>query len=534
MADNLTLNRGSGGKKLKTQEIDSAHYPVMKLADGTANSDTVIESGNGLSANALRVTLASNSQGQLILLDGDEAIGEVSIGGAGWDSGDLAKRFNEAAQSGDVSVAGLVRRTDTPANQSGTDGDYEWPQVSDGRAWASLIGDAAHDAAVTGKPVLLGFEGRSVDSTDSGETAEGDVTRLKGDRAGRAFVTTAHPRGFHSSVDYGASAQTNATVQAAPGAGLSLFITDITIRNGPTLANNVTLLNGSGGSIAFECYLGVNQGLTTNLRQPIQLDANTLLAVTSSANSELSITVDGYIAAAGDFVFSEEYDPGMMTFDGSTGYYSDTYTSSGNKVTVVARFNRATFAGGTRERLCQFNAGGTARAALMIHSSDHATASRQNKLVFFSQNSAGTTIVALYSSSDLNDGQDHVVFCEFDADAGTAVFRVDGADEDDTGNAERIAPTTGTLATGSSSATVGAASGPSEFFGGDIGYFGMRDIGGLDFNDFMTGSTPKELDESGWTEWGAQPLYWNEFGEMDDNKGSAGNMTENGTITGPA
>lgn len=41
---------------------------------------------------------------------------------------------------------------------------------------------------------------------------------------------------------------------------------------------------------------------------------------------------------------------------------------------------------------------------------------------------------------------------------------------------------------------------------------------------------PKALDESSWTEWGAQPLFWNEHGQMDNNLGSAGNMTRNGTI----
>ena len=45
-----------------------------------------------------------------------------------------------------------------------------------------------------------------------------------------------------------------------------------------------------------------------------------------------------------------------------------------------------------------------------------------------------------------------------------------------------------------------------------------------------TSGNPKKLDESGWTEWGTQPLFWNEHGEMTNNKGSAGNMTKNGTI----
>lgn len=36
--------------------------------------------------------------------------------------------------------------------------------------------------------------------------------------------------------------------------------------------------------------------------------------------------------------------------------------------------------------------------------------------------------------------------------------------------------------------------------------------------------------ETTWTEWGAQPLFWNEHGDMENNLGSAGAMTKNGTI----
>lgn len=225
-----------------------------------------------------------------------------------------------------------------------------------------------------------------------------------------------------------------------------------------------------------------------------------------------------------------------MTFDGSTGYYSDTYTSSGNKVTLVARFNRASFTGGGAESIGRANGDATSnlqRAHLRINSSDHATAGRRNKIQITVNNSSGPQICNLFSSSDLADSDDHVLFFEFDGDAGTAVFRVDGVDEDDTGNAERVAPTAGTLASGATSEFFVGASEGTLFYGGEIGYVGMRDIGGLDFNDFMTGSTPKQLDESSWTEWGAQPLYWNHEGLMTDNKGSAGDMTANGTITGP-
>lgn len=298
MADNITLNTGTGGSVLKTDEnASSEHYQIIKIADGTADSDTLILVGNGVHGNALRVTLASDSTGQVKLAAGSNVVGEVSIGAATTAAGDLAKAEDQASASGHVGIAMLARRTDTPANQSGSDGDYEWLQISGGRLWTAVVGDAAHDAAVSGNPVLTGIEAKNVDGTDGGEVAEGDVTRIKGDRAGRVFVSTAHPRGFQASVDYGASAQNNATVEAAPGSGLSLHITDICISNGPSAVNNVTLLDGSGGTVLYEAYLAVNSSVVANLKQPIRLTANTLLAVTSSGSSELSLNINGYVAS---------------------------------------------------------------------------------------------------------------------------------------------------------------------------------------------------------------------------------------------
>lgn len=297
MADNIVLNSGTGGSTLKTDEnASSEHYQIIKLADGTADSDQVIASGSGTSTAALRVELPTDGTGKVGLNAGSATIGEITIGAATTAAGDLAKAEDQAHTSGDVGVMAMGVRKATPANLSGTDGDYEPFQMSAGRLWTSTVGDAAHDAAVSGNPVLLGIESKNVDGTDGGEVAEGDVSRIKGDRAGRVFVSTAHPRGFHVSVDYGASAQTNTTVQAAPGSGVSLFITDICISNGPTAVNNVTLLDGSGGTVKFEAYLAQNANLSHSLRQPIKLTANTLLAVTSSGTTELALNISGYIA----------------------------------------------------------------------------------------------------------------------------------------------------------------------------------------------------------------------------------------------
>ena len=64
MADDITLNSGTGGSTLATDEdASSRHYQIIKVADGTADSTTEIQAGNGLAANALRVTLPTDGTG---------------------------------------------------------------------------------------------------------------------------------------------------------------------------------------------------------------------------------------------------------------------------------------------------------------------------------------------------------------------------------------------------------------------------------------------------------------------------------------
>jgi hypothetical protein len=136
----------------------------------------------------------------------------------------------------------------------------------------------------------------AMDGTDPlAVSAEGDVAALRTDPNRLLLVNQTHPRFWHVSADY-SSAQTNASVKAAPGAGLSLYITDLQISNGAT-AGNVTLLDGSGGTVLYELYPAINGGATLSLRNPIKLTANTALCVTSTTVTTHSVFVSGYIAA---------------------------------------------------------------------------------------------------------------------------------------------------------------------------------------------------------------------------------------------
>jgi hypothetical protein len=158
-----------------------------------------------------------------------------------------------------------------------------------------VVGDAADDAATAGNPVLIGGVAVETDGTDpTTVSAEGDAAYLRTDRSRNLLVNITHPRFWHVSADYGA-AQTNVSVKASPGAGLSLYITDLVLSNGAT-AGNITLLDGSGGTVLFEIYPAINGGVSLSFRNPIKLTAATALCLTSSTVTTHSIFVSGYIA----------------------------------------------------------------------------------------------------------------------------------------------------------------------------------------------------------------------------------------------
>ena len=155
--------------------------------------------------------------------------------------------------------------------------------------------DAAYTLSTSKANVVAGIA-VTMDGTDpTAVSAEGDAASLRTDPNRLLLVNQTHPRFWHVSADYGA-AQTNASVKAAPGASLSLYITDIQISNGAT-AGNVTLLDGSGGTVLYELYPAINGGAVLSLRNPIKLTANTALCITSTTCTTHSVFVSGYIAA---------------------------------------------------------------------------------------------------------------------------------------------------------------------------------------------------------------------------------------------
>jgi hypothetical protein len=81
--------------------------------------------------------LASGSVASGAFASGALASGSIAAGAIAAGATSIAENEDVASADADRGVKIMFKRLDTPANSSGTDGDYEQPQMSAGRVWVS-------------------------------------------------------------------------------------------------------------------------------------------------------------------------------------------------------------------------------------------------------------------------------------------------------------------------------------------------------------------------------------------------------------
>ncbi len=161
-----------------------------------------------------------------------------------------------------------------------------------------FVGDVAHDAGVAGNPLLVCGVSQDMDDTapPNQVNAEADATRIATDRDGAVFVRPFGPR-IWSYHENSSDALTDASVHAAPAAGLSLYVTDIIVSTGAATAMNVFLEEGAAtvlGPWYLEAIAG--RGLALHFLTPKKITAATALTITTSAAIAHSIDITGCIA----------------------------------------------------------------------------------------------------------------------------------------------------------------------------------------------------------------------------------------------
>src|SRR3990167_1488660 len=270
----------------------------------TVDNAALAVTGGGVEATALRVTIASDSTG-VLSIDDNAASLTVDVGTA------LPAGANNI---GDVDVltlpsipAGINNIGDVDVltiaagdNNIGNVDIVTLPNVTlaAGTNTNEVVGDVAHYAGVAGNPVLVCGVAQNADDTapPNRVSAEADATRLATDRDGALFVRPYGPQvwSYHEN---SSSALTDASVHVLPGAGLSLYVTDIVVSTGAATAMNIFFEEGAStvlGPWYLEAVAG--RGLAIHFQTPKKITANTALTVTTSAAIAHSIDVTGFTA----------------------------------------------------------------------------------------------------------------------------------------------------------------------------------------------------------------------------------------------
>lgn len=164
-------------------------------------------------------------------------------------------------------------------------------------------GLAGNDVAVAGNPLrLAGFSW--TDGTAPTPTTAGRTTDLLTTTDHRLVVTQDHPKRVACVLTTTATTSTAITGCAAPGAGLSIYITDISVYGGAALGATAaaTIQSGTGGTcgsnttIHHYCQHPATAGCEAHFVVPKKGFANGELCLLDATTGTKFVTISGYVA----------------------------------------------------------------------------------------------------------------------------------------------------------------------------------------------------------------------------------------------
>ena len=181
----------------------------------------------------------------------------------------------------------------------GADGTNDGDVSSANPLPALASGTVADDATTPSNPVMIGGKAVETDGTDpTSVSAEADVAILRTTRDRRLLVCPEHPYAWSVSPAAYSAAQTDTEIKAAPGANLSLYITNIIVSNGAT-AGTITFEEDTASAKTKKLatlYVGINGGAVMSFSTPIRCTANKNFGITSVTVTTHSVTINGYTA----------------------------------------------------------------------------------------------------------------------------------------------------------------------------------------------------------------------------------------------
>lgn len=164
----------------------------------------------------------------------------------------------------------------------------------------SLVKTPGSEGMTAATPGVMGISVHQnlPNNTVDGSTATSGLFPLKSNANGALWIAPDVSQIFRAK-DNQASAQTNKSIQSAPGANLSIYVTDIIVSNGAT-AGTIRLVEDPAGTpvdLTPDLYLPINGGGPIHLESPIKLTANKALGYTSVTVTTHSVMCLGRIAA---------------------------------------------------------------------------------------------------------------------------------------------------------------------------------------------------------------------------------------------
>jgi hypothetical protein len=220
----------------------------------------------------------------------------------GTAAADLGKAEDAVHASGDVGVMALAVRADTAA-ATGANGDYV-PLLVDstgklhvnvGNTSLAVAGAAAHDAAVSGNPVLGGAEARTSDGTP---VTSGDAVRLLADTLGKQVTLIGATLDRHTRGLTNYTTTTGADVIAAAGAGVRIAVMSVLVVNAhATVSTKVSIRDGTTAKITgYAAALGGGYSLNGGGVPLFISTANAAItAICATTGADVDVTVSGYL-----------------------------------------------------------------------------------------------------------------------------------------------------------------------------------------------------------------------------------------------
>jgi hypothetical protein len=303
VADDVTLP--GTGAVIAADEVSGKKYQVIKLALGADGAmDNLVDAGPQAGSASIPVALSDEDNA---VLDTIASIAQA-----------LSSQANDALlTTGAVDSAVNTEFSEISAYPQGilvqgSDGTYRRNITTDAAGHlqvdvtsvvpgygATNLGkreDDAHNSADTGVMVLAVRD----DTLAATSGAEGDYECLHTNNNGALFTEICPGAPFTGFHDVAGGAHTDVELVAAPGAGLSLYITDVWITNDATLATSVKFEEDTASAKTQKMgvlYIPASGGISiTGMRSPIKLTANKNLGFTTTGTANTSIQVSGYIA----------------------------------------------------------------------------------------------------------------------------------------------------------------------------------------------------------------------------------------------